>query len=848
MKLTDTSQLMCLMLLDEQNLKDTYIESIAKLNQWISSEGEKNAIKRWKTLSHALILFITGQPAEKQEDGMWYKTSQLMSGCPKMFSPFAKWCLELDLTDHEHDRRLGIVMSLLSIIDIIEGKPSQDEFEEFKKKAERPKVIKPKDVEQFSLFLDLFLKRNKSLKWVQRLQSFDPQPNIHESLKSGPNDGPALLTAHRDMLTLLHKDKDLLKDLKQLSDVMGTKVGSNQPSLSLNLSDVTIWYQTLVENGEIESYLSRFPARHGVLRLLPAKAGKVRPVAIVDHVTQTVMGPIHDHLMRVLNLMGELNGIDGTYDQDRAVRYISDLITEGYSFTGRDGKENRFYTCFSASFDQSSCTERFPIEIQERVISTFLPKGATLWRRCLTNRYFTFEYEGKTSQLMWESGQPLGALSSWAAMAVSHHLMVQYAAYRAFSGQRTMRYFSQYAILGDDIVILDQKVANAYQQICKEWGMEINLSKSHITSRLGGRQLVTEFAKRVLINGRKIPLVRATAFQSALSDGKESVGQLYRLISDTQIIRLKKRTVLKVIKMYWPDMVDDILFLLALPRTLKGTGLKIHGNPKELFKVEGSGLPSLIPFLLMYKRALKRRMANSKTTVSKVDSLSSRRASKKASKRLEALMEEIHAIPRDVYKHPLYEVLSRSNDKLYDFDENLRKYNNSLLIEQDLRDEKAHDQLLVMLDLVSSIMESPDSPRQLMCEIAQLEHEVRRDTIGLRSSISQLMASDSDPLLGDAMQSWNSAKGFVKWVGSSPNLFNRLLILLTTYNRDYVEQALIGGRLNDLRYNQGIPDGLLSILEEAVNELGPDWTRVCNETFVSIASRFTDVLFKTNNI
>lgn len=51
--------------------------------------------------------------------------------------------------------------------------------------------------------------------------------------------------------------------------------------------------------------------------------------------------------------------------------------------------------------------------------------------------------------------------------------------------------FRDYCIIGDDIVIANEKVANAYQTLLKELGMPINLGKS-ITSRNGS----FEFAKR----------------------------------------------------------------------------------------------------------------------------------------------------------------------------------------------------------------------------------------------------------------------------------------------------------------------------------------------------------------
>lgn len=71
----------------------------------------------------------------------------------------------------------------------------------------------------------------------------------------------------------------------------------------------------------------------------------------------------------------------------------------------------------------------------------------------------------------------MGALSSWAMLAFTHHFIVQYASARV---GRT-GWFADYGILGDDIVILDEEVALSYLEVMKELGVSINLSKSLIS-------------------------------------------------------------------------------------------------------------------------------------------------------------------------------------------------------------------------------------------------------------------------------------------------------------------------------------------------------------------------------
>lgn len=93
-----------------------------------------------------------------------------------------------------------------------------------------------------------------------------------------------------------------------------------------------------------------------------------------------------------------------------------------------------------------------------------------------------FSYKEKTYS--YNAGQPMGAYSSWAMFALSHHIIIQYCAHKV--GKPAL-----YALLGDDVVIGDKEVADLYLKIVKSLGVEISDSKSHRGSTL------CEFAKRI---------------------------------------------------------------------------------------------------------------------------------------------------------------------------------------------------------------------------------------------------------------------------------------------------------------------------------------------------------------
>lgn len=91
-----------------------------------------------------------------------------------------------------------------------------------------------------------------------------------------------------------------------------------------------------------------------------------------------------------------------------------------------------------------------------------------------------------SATVQYTVGQPMGAYSSWAAFALTHHLVVAWAAYLCGHALG----FNQYILLGDDIVIKNDKVANKYKALMARWGVDISPHKTHVSKD------TYEFAKR----------------------------------------------------------------------------------------------------------------------------------------------------------------------------------------------------------------------------------------------------------------------------------------------------------------------------------------------------------------
>jgi hypothetical protein len=205
--------------------------------------------------------------------------------------------------------------------------------------------------------------------------------------------------------------------------------------------------------------------------------GKVRVFAMVDCVTQWLLNPLHKALFKVLRGIAE----DGTFNQEAAVALVQKKLRERKSQ-------------YVASLDLSAATDRLPLFLQVQLLNKWVPMLGTHWGNLLVNRPYDLPNNeiskkfGAFGTVRYAVGQPMGALSSWAMLALTHHFIVQYAAFKVY---RHKRWFTDYVILGDDLLVLDPKVAKMYLKVMADLGVEVGLAKS-LVSTLG----YGEFAKK----------------------------------------------------------------------------------------------------------------------------------------------------------------------------------------------------------------------------------------------------------------------------------------------------------------------------------------------------------------
>lgn len=229
----------------------------------------------------------------------------------------------------------------------------------------------------------------------------------------------------------------------------------------------------LLENYRRAPPSGRDPVPLGRLSRKIEGGGKVRNFAICNQYLQRSVYSFHEWAMTILSRIE----MDGTYDQLSPLHRLS-------------GHRVLY------SFDLKSATDLFPSELTYELLrSCFGEQISKAWHYIVSNVAFRVPFSKGTAKhpywVRFTRGQPLGFYSSWALFSLTHHVVVTMAADIVYPGKR----FTDYAILGDDIVIADDKVAKAYSKYMTMGGAVISMEKTLIS--FNGS---CEFAKRFIIH------------------------------------------------------------------------------------------------------------------------------------------------------------------------------------------------------------------------------------------------------------------------------------------------------------------------------------------------------------
>jgi hypothetical protein len=429
------------------HIKELSFSLLDKVGNWIEHRGNIEAVRRLKFIKSQLIhIFAGSEPIRMDSTYPIYR-----DGYPKDLGPKVTQILREGDIDSLRD-----VLTLLQVSYIITGwkEPDYSEIE----KPSASDINLEKDIVSFVKSQQFIKFDAPTIYWSEP----------HPTSKMGPN-GPALVCAHDDLFALSEER------ISQLSEFAGNRFAIYLENC-IGARDYlkAIRKQLFPVKGDNNSSREIIDSRISIVKSPECKS---RIIAIFDYWSQTVLKPLHDWAFAQLRKFPS----DRTFQQNR----INPSKGAG-----------PFY-----SFDLKSATDRFPVSLQESILALYInEKRASAWRSIMTDRYFL--KHDRSGTVKYETGQPMGAYSSWAIFSITHHFVVQYAA--SISGKTGM--FTDYLLLGDDIVIYDREVAANYESVINSLGVEIQKEKSLVSND------TFEFAKRVFHKGKEITGFPLAAF------------------------------------------------------------------------------------------------------------------------------------------------------------------------------------------------------------------------------------------------------------------------------------------------------------------------------------------------
>lgn len=222
---------------------------------------------------------------------------------------------------------------------------------------------------------------------------------------------------------------------------------------SIIINYVNTVYMPLVDLLGFKGYrFSDDPPYVGKVHLIQNPGLKHRYVADGSQWLQHCLHPLGEALYNIVKIVPW----DVTYYPDKHVPIIQQHLKQGKK-------------CFC--FDLSSATDRFPWELQKQVLENMSPgpifsEAVSLYDTVVR---LPFEYNG--SPITWNRGQPLGIYPSFATFTLTHGLLL-------WGLMGFQPYKHQFFVHGDDLVILDEELAQKYSKALEDLNIPWSPDKS----------------------------------------------------------------------------------------------------------------------------------------------------------------------------------------------------------------------------------------------------------------------------------------------------------------------------------------------------------------------------------
>jgi hypothetical protein len=372
----------------------------------------------------------------------WFRSDS--DGFPEMIKPFKVWLRS------ENQHKVIAALSVLRSYELLRVPISKDIST-----ITEPYTGESDILDSITNFIPVFLKSSK-------IDLKIPEIEYHMTYKNGPN-GPALRSSDSDI--------EALSRIPKLVRAIRTCEGKLAGSPPAPLKELSLFERIPFFLGRKKTAIT------SKLTQFPEKGGKTRTIAVIDYYSQRCLKPLHKALMTALSSLVS----DGTYSHRNVATWLQQRTYE----------KSYLYCC-----DMTAATDRFPSIIQKNLLLELVKDpdlSAAIWT-LLAERTFTVAWSGE--EITYNVGQPMGAYASWPLFALSHHLLVEYCAFK----HNIRKCYTKYRIIGDDVVISDQRIAQEYKVSLKALGLKVKPTSTFEcpskSEKSGG-----EVAKQLFLNG-----------------------------------------------------------------------------------------------------------------------------------------------------------------------------------------------------------------------------------------------------------------------------------------------------------------------------------------------------------
>lgn len=430
--------------------KPEALKLVNKIQIWVKCEGPEHTVKRLKDFKQQFLNHLAGKPVQFT----WIANR---NGVPKgAFKPFWERATQSDASYRAKARLLNILMVYADIALSKRASPTKLQADKFEGSVVRESQLTPqwiKDRVQTQVLRYTYDTSRLYDRLVSEMVDFDTY---------------AVQKYGTDQRRLQHA-KGMLDDVSygKLKEflcfpLVRRIIGESR----MEVIHYTTAFGTPWSKKPEKIWVNPNPI--GVIGSTQEPGMKFRAFASPNLVLQGALEPMKGAL---LNLLKGLDN-DFTHDQDKGVQRTQQWLADGRTVH---------------SVDLSDATNNFPLDLQLAVMDLFFPVADVNLFHMVARSPYTKLWDGQ--DITWTQGQPLGSGPSFPLFAFTHNMLVR--AIERHHGVKPLG--SSFSILGDDIVIADDRVHTTYREIMALLSVPISESKCMSSNR------VAEFAGQVIL-------------------------------------------------------------------------------------------------------------------------------------------------------------------------------------------------------------------------------------------------------------------------------------------------------------------------------------------------------------